>query len=102
MPCWAGFDRVTDDRGYHYLLQRAEWEAGTWLRWWYRERLRMTCYPAVADGATTLTFSALPATLSHRRTGGLRGPQPLPDEALGDIIWRVKIPPPVGPTNPTS
>ncbi len=92
LPSWAGFDRVVDDLGYHYLVDQADQRAGTHLRWWYRQRLRMVCYPAVATTATTLTFSALPATLTFLRSRPAAPPLPLPDEPLGDVTWQVAIP----------
>jgi len=100
LPFWNGFERVTDDRGYRYLVQRAEWQAEAHLQWWhrgwYRQRLRMTCYPAVAPGVTTLTFSALPVTLAYRLTGRPVEPLQLPDESFGDLIWQAMVPPKLG------
>lgn len=100
LPFWPGFERVTDDRGYRYLIQRAEFQGETqaqwWHRGWYRERLRMTCYPAVALGVTTLTFSALPATLAYRLTGRPIESLQLSEQSLGDLTWQAAIPSKVG------
>ena len=99
LPFWNGFERVTDDRGARYLIQRAGWRAGTALQWWrrgwYAQHLRLTCYPAVAPGARTLTFSALPVTLSYCRAGLPTEPPQLPDRSFGEIYWRVTVPPKV-------
>ena len=99
LPSWAGFDRVVDDVGNHYLVEQADQRAGTYLRWWYRQRLRVVCYPAVAAAATTLTFSALPATLTFLRSRPAAPPLPLPDEPLGDVTWRIAIPRHAGTAN---
>jgi len=100
LPFWPGFERVTDDRGYRYLIQRAEFQGETraqwWHRGWYRERLRMTCYPAVAPGVTTLTFSALPVTLAYCLTGRPVESLQLPERSLGDLTWQATVPPKVG------
>ncbi len=100
LPFWPGFERVTDDRGYRYLIQRAEFQGETraqwWHRGWYRERLRMTCYPAVSPGVTTLTFSALPVTLAYRLTGRPVESLQLPERSFGDLTWQATVPPKIG------
>ena len=56
----------------------------------------MTCYPAVASGATTLTFSALPVMLAYRLTGRPVESLQLPERSLGDLTWQATVPSKVG------
>lgn len=89
---WEGFDRVVDDRGYSYLRQHSEPRTvgnggGT------DETLRMAFYPAVAPNATMLTFSSTPGTLEVIGVNSANEPVSLPDVTLGELVWRVGVPP---------
>ncbi len=83
---WLGFDRVSDNRGYHYLLQDFESDGVSY------QRLRMTFYPAVAQDATELSFASMPAMVLVSTLRIPEGPVRQPELNIGDIVWRMRVP----------
>lgn len=87
---WDGFHRITDDRGYQYIIQRSLAETVTTGGGW-RERLTITCWPAL-NGAGQLRLGAAPTTLSLYRApqvGGTLIPEPTP--ILGDVVLLIDV-----------
>lgn len=97
LPRWPGFDQLVDDLGHRYLLQRYEGEAGRIL-WWATQRMRAAFYPAVAPGATRLTFiaSAESIEVAGFRLPGPARPEPervrLAQLLQRSLQWQVAVP----------
>jgi hypothetical protein len=94
MPDWLGFNRVTDDRGYRYLVHggRSRWMTGPWP-WHWSGQVEMVYSPAPAPGATAMTFVADPAAMAAV-------PEPWNPDGLqqpmvylgGPVVWRFALP----------
>jgi hypothetical protein len=94
---WLGFNRIIEDRGYHYAVQHRELGVGSGLfgREWSRKHLRMAFYPAVAPDATALTFISRLMVLEVsgvRITDRSLSTLSLPEEQAGELAWRVNLP----------
>ncbi|WP_376793686.1 hypothetical protein [Thermogemmatispora sp.] len=88
---WEGFERITDNEGYHYLSQVADYEISNQL-WWWRERLTLLCYPAPGK-AQELILQSEPAALAMYRIGALsRTLIPVPGPTLGPLTVVLRLP----------
>jgi hypothetical protein len=87
---WQGFDQVRDDRGYRYLIV-APGDTVTLFGSGDEERYTITYHPAIAEGATALTFSSTPTRFAALGVSA-EGPRTLPDLELADVVWRVELP----------
>jgi hypothetical protein len=91
-PRWEGFSRVEDDLGHAYLLQGRE---GVWMhrRWSSGGPLRMAFFPAVAPGATALTFAASPVAISLAAAPPSADPRLPTTVNIGPaLVWRLRLP----------
>jgi hypothetical protein len=89
---WLGFDGVTDNQGYAYLVQHRELSVGGGLRNWSRESLRLAYYPALAAGSTSLCFTANPMVLNATGVRLTERPLELPSEQIGDLTYQIGLP----------
>jgi hypothetical protein len=62
---WDGFQQITDDNGYRYLVRRGDLDVSKRL-WWWQERLTLICWPALGN-ARELILQASPTALSMYR-----------------------------------
>jgi hypothetical protein len=87
---WQGFEQVIDDRGYHYLVQVADYQLSSQF-WWWREHLTLLCWPALQEDARELTLLSQRAALTVYREPRLGGElTPMPSPVLGAM--RVRVP----------
>jgi len=92
VPSWRGFDRVVDDRGYHYLVWATETHGGTDLLGW-KQGITLALYPAIVPEATELTFLAQPIVIeAHGHDRAADRVIPLPAREAGDVVWRLPLP----------
>jgi hypothetical protein len=89
---WEGFERAVDSVGYHYLTSWQQMSSGTASPHSCKEQLIMTCYPALAEGSTEITFSSQPMMIEADTAYELGGPRiRLPDIVAGDLLWRLAL-----------
>lgn len=93
---WLGFDHIIDNHGYHYIVYSREVHTGSGVfGWrWSREHLRMSFYPSLASNTTAVTFISKPMIVgasSIRIADGIPSPLSLPEDQVGDLIWRVNL-----------
>lgn len=93
---WLGFDHIIDNHGYHYIVYSREVHTGSGLfGWrWSRQHLRMSFYPSLALNTTAITFISKPMIVEAsgvRIVDGIPSSLSLPEEQVGDLIWRVNL-----------
>jgi hypothetical protein len=88
---WEGFERVSDEQGYHYLVQGTEYQVSNrW--WWWTEQLTLVGYPTIRE-ARELTWLSQPVTLARYRLPRLGGDLiPLPSPGIANLRWTMPIP----------